>query len=140
MLELAWEQGEEKFELQACDFLGLAYYYAGDLDKSKHFNDRMLRGKIECEESVIKRVSNNLIQAKRTRPKYEFFLNPDLLSEYIERKQRQLSGQEEEQRTDFGLSKAYRLLPNYSGKDDEPGPGSEKETAGDAVKRKLQIW
>lgn len=100
----------------------------------------MLRGKIECEESVIKRVSNNLIQAKRTRPKYEFFLNPDLLSEYIERKQRQLSGQEEEQRTDFGLSKAYRLLPHYSGKDDEPGPGSEKETAGDAVKRKLQIW
>lgn len=56
----------------------------------------MMRGKIECEESVIKRVSNNLIQAKRTRPKYEFFLNPDLLQEYIDRKQRQLSGLEEE--------------------------------------------
>jgi hypothetical protein len=41
--------------------LGLAYYYAGDLEKARHFNDRMMRGKIECEDSVIKRVSNNLI-------------------------------------------------------------------------------
>ena len=47
--------------MQACDALGLSYYYAGDLEKSKHFNDRMMRGKIESETSVIKRVSNNLI-------------------------------------------------------------------------------
>jgi beta-glucosidase/6-phospho-beta-glucosidase/beta-galactosidase len=57
MLELAWEQGDERLELQACDFLGLAYYYAGDLEKSKHYNERMMRGKIECDDSVIKRVS-----------------------------------------------------------------------------------
>lgn len=61
MLELAWEQGDERYEIQACDALSVAYYYAGDLEKSRHFNDRMMRGKIECPDSVIKRVSNNLI-------------------------------------------------------------------------------
>ena len=72
--------------MQACDSLGLAYYYAGDLEKARHFNDRMMRGKIECEDSVIKRVSNNLIQAKRNRPKYEFYLNADLLQQYMLKK------------------------------------------------------
>lgn len=100
----------------------------------------MMRGKIECEDSVIKRVSNNLIIAKRNRPKYEFYLNPDRLAEYNRRKQAQLAGTEEEARTDFGLSKAYRLLPNYEAKDDEPNEGAERETAADAIKRKLQQW
>ncbi len=40
----------------------------------------------ETDQSVIKRVSNNLIQAKRKRPKYEFYLNPNLLAEYIAKK------------------------------------------------------
>jgi hypothetical protein len=40
---------------------------------------------------------------------------------------------------DFGMSKAYRLLPHYEAKE-EPAQGQEKESAGDAVKRKLQQW
>lgn len=86
MLELAWEQGDERLELQACDFLGLAYYYAGDLEKSKHYNERMMRGKIECDDSVIKRVSNNLIKGRRARGKYDFYLNPELLAQHLEKK------------------------------------------------------
>ena len=100
----------------------------------------MMRGKIECQDSVIKRVSNNLIVAKRNRPKYEFYLNAERLAEYNRRKQAQLAGTEEEARTDFGLSKAYRLLPNYHAKDDEPDKGFERETAADANKRKLHQW
>jgi hypothetical protein len=73
-------------ELQACSFLGLSYYYQGDLERSIHYNDRATRGLIETDQSVIKRVSNNLIQAKRKRPKYEFYLNPNLLAEYIAKK------------------------------------------------------
>lgn len=49
-----------------------------------------------------------------------------------------MQGTEEETRTDFGLSKAYRLLPHYTGRDD-PQP-MKRESAGDAVKRKLQQW
>jgi hypothetical protein len=48
-------------ELQACGFLGMTYYYQGDLERSMHYNDRATRGLIEKDESVIKRVSNNLI-------------------------------------------------------------------------------
>jgi hypothetical protein len=80
MLELAWEQGEERLELNACDLLGIGYYYAGDLEKSRHYNDRMMRGKIESGDSVIKRVSNNLIKSKREKNKYEFYMNPDSLA------------------------------------------------------------
>ena len=40
--------------------------------------------------------------------------------------------------TDFGLSKAVRLLPNYNGKDEPASANGGRETAGDAVKRKLQ--
>ena len=63
--------------MTACDHLALEYYYLGDLDKANHFNDRMMRGKLETDSSVIKRVSKNLIMSKRKRPKYEFYLNAD---------------------------------------------------------------
>lgn len=112
----------------------MAYYYCGDLEKSFHYHDRNVRGKIESDDSVIKRVSNNLIQSKRMRPKYEFYLNPDLLAEYLQKKQNQMLGLEVE-RTDFGLSKAYRLLPHYKGRDDPSA--AENDAPGDAVKRKL---
>ena len=56
------------------------------MERSIHYNDRATRGLIETDQSVIKRVSNNLIQAKRKRPKYEFYLNPNLLAEYIAKK------------------------------------------------------
>lgn len=102
-----------------------------------HYNDRATRGLIETDNSVIKRVSNNLIQAKRKRPKYEFYLNPNLLAEYIAKKQRQMNGQEE-QRIDFGLSKAYQLLPHYFGNIDEEVV--KNEGPGEAIKRKMQRW
>lgn len=55
----------------------------GDIEKAHHFNDRMMRGKVEADYSVIKRVSKNLILSKRKRTKYELYLNPDLLNDYL---------------------------------------------------------
>lgn len=103
--------------MQAYDCLGLAYFYAGDLEKAEHYNDRMMRGKIECDDSVVRKVCTQMIKETRTRPKYEFYLNPELLASHIEKKQKKLAGQEEP-RPDFGLSKAYRLLPYYMGKEE----------------------
>jgi hypothetical protein len=77
-----------------------------------------MRGKIECSDSVIKRVSNNLIKGRRARSKYDFYLNPDLLAIYLEKKQKKVAGIETEH-MDFGISKAYRLLPHYDGKDEQ---------------------
>ena len=72
-----------------------------------------MRGKIEAHDSVIKRVSKNLILSKRKRPKYEFYLDADLLNAYLIRKQNDLRKSKEID-GDFGLSKAYQLLPHFS--------------------------
>jgi hypothetical protein len=37
---------------------------------------------------------------------------------------------------DFGISKAYRLLPHYDGRDE----GNVQDTKSDAAKRKMQQW
>lgn len=77
-----------------------------------------MRGKIESGESVIKRVSKNLILSKRKRPKYEFYLDPDQLNAYLQRKQNDLKNQKNID-GDFGLSKAYYLLPHFCRKDED---------------------
>jgi hypothetical protein len=63
----------------------------------------------------MRKVCTQRIKENRTRPKYEFFLNPDLLAQYVEKKQKKLAGKEDPP-PDFGLSKAYRLLPFNMGK------------------------
>eukprot|EP00347_Sterkiella_histriomuscorum_P003567 403363794 len=123
-LELAWEQKDERAEVAACDQLALTYYYIGDMEKGLHFNDRMMRGKLENNQSVIKRVSKNLIVSKRKRPKYEFYLNPDQLNEYLIKKQEQFNGKQE-QLIDFGLSKAYSVLPHPRFLDELPNSDQE---------------
>ncbi len=47
----------------------------------------MMRGKIESNDSVIKKVSKNLIRQKRKQPKYDFYLNKEQLSEHLNKKQ-----------------------------------------------------
>jgi hypothetical protein len=36
----------------------------------------MMRGKVETDKSVIKRVSKNLIASKRKHSKYDYYLKP----------------------------------------------------------------
>lgn len=51
--------------MQAYDNIALEYFYLGDLEKSKLYQDRMLRGKLEKEESMVKNVSLNMLNSKR---------------------------------------------------------------------------
>lgn len=39
--------------------LALQYYYEGDIEKSKYYNDRMIRGKTEAKFSIVRKMSQN---------------------------------------------------------------------------------
>ena len=45
--------------MQAYDHLAIQYYYQGDIDKSKYYNDRMIRGKYEARFSIVRKMSEN---------------------------------------------------------------------------------
>ena len=101
-LEVAWEQRDEEGELNAYDNMGLEYFYLGDIEKSSYYHDRMVRGKVESDSSVIKSVTMNLLANKRSsgvkNKKADF-----------ERKQQEL-----------GLSKSIKLLPFWPPDEEDP--------------------
>ena len=43
--------------MNAYDNLAIQYYYEGDLEKSKYYNDRMTRGKTEARFSIVRKMS-----------------------------------------------------------------------------------
>ena len=43
--------------MSAFDNLAIQYFYVGDLDRSRYYNDRMLRGKSEAKFSVVRKIS-----------------------------------------------------------------------------------
>lgn len=43
--------------MNAYDNLAIQYYYEGDLEKSKYYNDRMVRGKFEARFSIVRKLS-----------------------------------------------------------------------------------
>ena len=45
--------------MNAYDNLAIQYYYEGDLEKSKYYNDRMIRGKVEARFSIVRKMSQN---------------------------------------------------------------------------------
>ena len=58
-LQLAWHIESIEGEMNAYDNLAIQYFYTGDLDKSKYYNERMCRGKFEARFSIVKKMSNN---------------------------------------------------------------------------------
>lgn len=56
-LQLAWLIESTEGEMNAYDNLALQYYYEGDIDKSKYYNDRMTRGKVEARFSIVRKMS-----------------------------------------------------------------------------------
>ena len=50
-LEIAWVVNDRQHELKAYDYLGMQYYYLGELNKSKYYNDRKMRGICEKKDS-----------------------------------------------------------------------------------------
>ena len=51
--------------MQAYDNIAMEYFYMGDLEKAKFYQDRMLRGKFENKDSIIRSVCINILQSKR---------------------------------------------------------------------------
>lgn len=43
----------------------MEYFYLGDVQKAKHYLDRMQRGKVENKDSVIRGVCLNMLKSKR---------------------------------------------------------------------------
>ena len=64
MLQLSWQEKDAAMELQAYDSLSVDYYYLGALEKSRYYHDRSVRGKLENDLSVIKKVTCNLLRSR----------------------------------------------------------------------------
>jgi hypothetical protein len=43
--------------MSAYDNLAISYFYLGDLEKSKYYNDRMIRGKSEAKFSILRKMA-----------------------------------------------------------------------------------
>lgn len=65
LLQLAWQEQDILYEMTAYDNLALDYFYLGQLAKSKYYHDRIMRGKMENDKSIVKRVSTNLLVSRR---------------------------------------------------------------------------
>lgn len=65
LLQLAWAENSIEWELKAYDFIGLTYYYFGELEKSKYYHRRMWEGIFEDKKSVVREISMRALNAKR---------------------------------------------------------------------------
>jgi hypothetical protein len=52
-------------EVLAYENLSMDYFYLGDLTKANYYHDRNMRGKIENDKSIVKKVSTNLLVSRR---------------------------------------------------------------------------
>lgn len=52
-------------EMAAYDGMSVDYFYLGELMKSRYYHDRMIRGKVENDNSIMKKVTTNFLRSKR---------------------------------------------------------------------------
>lgn len=43
--------------MNAYDSLAINYFYLGDLERAKYYNERMTRGKFEAKFSIVRKMS-----------------------------------------------------------------------------------
>jgi len=48
---MSWLLDEQQHELESYDFIGICYYYKGDIQNAHHYHNKMMQGKAETEES-----------------------------------------------------------------------------------------
>lgn len=58
-LVLAWHIQNSEAEIKAYGSIAIQYFHLGDVDKSKYYNDRMLRGKCEAKFSIVRKMSEH---------------------------------------------------------------------------------
>ena len=74
-LSLAWELNDMEAEMRSYDNLAIEYYYIGNINKAKLYHDRVLRGRIEQQNSKAKNASAALNSYKRFYKKKSFWLD-----------------------------------------------------------------
>jgi tetratricopeptide (TPR) repeat protein len=55
-LELSWRLNDIESELRSYELIAVQHYYLGNLQKSKYYNDRSMRGKFEKKTSKIRMI------------------------------------------------------------------------------------
>lgn len=63
MLYLAWYHDNYVAEMQAYQGISLNYFYLGQLKKAKHYNERVLRGKSENQNSIVRSTAVSIVAA-----------------------------------------------------------------------------
>ena len=112
MLQLAWQEGDIAMEMQSYDNLSMDYFYLGELQKSKYYHDRMIRGKVENDHSIIKKVTCNLLKSRsdqRHNEKDQVFTAGQKIKSEIQRLPSPSNLSKGAQ-----ISKAISLLPHYT--------------------------
>ena len=64
MLQIAWYHNDADAELQAYDYIGAEYYYMSDLTRAKFYNDKVCFGEIEHPDSIVRKVSVQILVTK----------------------------------------------------------------------------
>lgn len=64
MLRFSWLLKNANKELKAYDYIGISYYYQGDMDKACYFHEKMMLGDIE-KDDIIKEISSMQLQNRQ---------------------------------------------------------------------------
>lgn len=69
LLQCSWMQNDKNNELLAYDYIGMQYYYLGDLEKSKYYHLKMVNGETEPKDSTILKLGVNKLKNKNSKNK-----------------------------------------------------------------------
>lgn len=64
LLQLAWYRKHRGWELKAYDYISIAYYYLGEIDKSNYYYRRMWDGAYENENSTVRKLAIEALKKK----------------------------------------------------------------------------
>jgi len=64
LLQMSWVCNQGRYELLAYDLIGLQYYYLGDLERAQQFHNKMAEGRIEGQNSELRKSGINKILLK----------------------------------------------------------------------------
>lgn len=81
MLSLSWFLREEKYEFLSYDMIGMIYYYLGFIEQAKFYHLKMLKGVIEPEDSIARKLAINKIKEEINGDKIINILNETSIEE-----------------------------------------------------------
>lgn len=64
MLQISWYYNDPVAELQAYDNIGREYFYLSDMTRAKFYNDKVCFGEIEPADSIVRKVSIQIMTTK----------------------------------------------------------------------------